>query len=61
VAALLSADGKPLSTEQVRIWVDNLRASLKRKKAGEDKQSEPNDKEQENMTPYYSVDVRKGT
>ena len=45
VAALLSADGKPLSGEQVRIWVDNFRASLKRKKAGEDKQSEPNDKE----------------
>ncbi len=45
VAALLSADGKPLSGEQVRIWVDNFRASLKRKKAGEDKQSEHNDKE----------------
>jgi hypothetical protein len=45
VAALLSADGEPLSEEQVRIWVDNFRASLKRKKAGEDKQSEPNDKE----------------
>jgi hypothetical protein len=29
--------------EQVRIWVDNFRASMKRKKAGEDKQSEPND------------------
>ena len=41
VAALLSADGKALSTEQVRIWVDNFRASMKRKKVGEDKQSEP--------------------
>jgi hypothetical protein len=30
---------------QMRIWVDNFRASMKRKKAGEDKQSEPNDKE----------------
>ncbi len=45
VVALLSADGKPLSAEQVRIWVDNFRASLKRKKTGEDKQSERNDKE----------------
>jgi hypothetical protein len=45
VAALLSADGKSLSGEQVRIWVDNFRTSLKRKKTGEDKQSEPNDKE----------------
>ena len=45
VSALLSADGKPLSGEQVRIWVDNFRASLKRKKTGEDKQSEPNHKE----------------
>ncbi len=45
VAALVSADGEPLSAEQVRIWVDNFRESLKRKKAGEDKQSGPNDKE----------------
>jgi hypothetical protein len=45
VAALLSSSGKPLSAEQVRIWVDNFRSSMKRKKAGEDKQSEPNDKE----------------
>ncbi len=45
VVALLSVDGKPLSAEQVRIWVDNFRTSLKRKKAGDDKQSEPNDKE----------------
>jgi hypothetical protein len=30
VAALLSADGKALSTEQVRIWVDNFRAPMKR-------------------------------
>ena len=45
VVTLLSADGKPLSGEQVRIWVDNFRVSLKRKKTGEDKQSEPNDKE----------------
>jgi hypothetical protein len=40
VAALLSADGKPLSAEQVRIWIDNFRASMKRKKTAEDKQSE---------------------
>jgi hypothetical protein len=45
VAALLSPDGKTLSAEQVRIWVDNFRTSMKRKKSGEDKQSEPNDKE----------------
>ncbi len=45
VVVLLSADGKPLSAEQVSIWVDNSRGSMKRKKAGEDKQSEPNDKE----------------
>ena len=45
VVTLLSADGNPLSGEQVRIWVDNFRVSLKRKKTGEDKQSEPNDKE----------------
>ncbi len=45
VTALLSVDGNPLSGEEVRIWVDNFRASLKRKKTGEDKQSEPNDKE----------------
>jgi hypothetical protein len=44
VAALLSADGKALAGEQVRIWVDTFRSSLKRKKDGEDKQSEPNDK-----------------
>ncbi len=30
VAALLSADGKPLSAEQVRIWIDNFRASMTR-------------------------------
>ena len=46
---LLSADGKTLSTE-VRIWVDNFRSTLKRKKDGEDKQSEPNDKAYESMT-----------
>ncbi len=45
VVVLLSTDGKTLSVEQVRIWVDNFRVSMKRKKAGEDKQSEPNDKE----------------
>jgi hypothetical protein len=45
VDTLLSADGKPLSAEQVRIWIDNFRSSMKRKKAGEDKQSEPNNKE----------------
>ncbi len=45
MAALLSADGNPLSGEQLRIWVDNFRPSLKREKDGEDKQSEPNDKE----------------
>ncbi len=45
VSVLLSADSKPLSAEQVRIWIDNFRASMKRKKTGEDKQSEPNDKE----------------
>jgi len=45
VTALLSADGKPLSVEEVRIWIDNFRASMKRKKAGEDKQYESNDKE----------------
>jgi hypothetical protein len=44
VTALLSGDGKTLSGEQVRIWVDNFRSSLKRKKDGEDKQSEHNDK-----------------
>jgi hypothetical protein len=44
VVALLSGDGKTLSGEQVRIWVDNFRSSLKRKKDGEDKQSESNDK-----------------
>ncbi len=27
------------------VWVDNFRTSLKRKKDGEDKQSDPNDKE----------------
>ena len=45
MVALLSADGKVLSVEQVRIWVDNFRVSLKRKKDGEDKQSDPYDKE----------------
>ena len=45
VAALLSSSGKPLSAEQVRIWVDNFKASLKKKKDGEDNQSAPNDKE----------------
>ncbi len=45
VVDLLSGDGKSLSTEQVRIWVDNFRAFLKRKKHGEDKQSEANEKE----------------
>jgi hypothetical protein len=33
-----------LSEDQVRIWVDNFRVSLRRKKTGEDKQSEPIDK-----------------
>ena len=28
VAVLLSADGQPLSAEQVRIWVDNFRSSM---------------------------------
>ena len=45
VAALLSSSGKPLSSEQVRIWVDNFKASLKKKKDGKDNQSAPNDKE----------------
>ena len=36
VAALLSCSGKPLSAEQVRIWVDNFRASLKRQKDAKD-------------------------
>jgi hypothetical protein len=45
VGTLLSGDIKSLSAEQVRIWVDNFRASLKRKKTGEDKQSDPIDKE----------------
>ncbi len=45
VAALLSSSGKPLSAEQVRIWVDNFKASLKKKKDGKDNQSAPNDKE----------------
>ncbi len=44
VDSLLSGDGKSLSGEQVRIWVDNFRSSLKRKKDGEDKQPETNDK-----------------
>ena len=45
VSPLLSCDGKPLSGEQVRIWVDNFRSSLKRKKDGKDNQSDPKDKE----------------
>ena len=45
VAALLSSSGKTLSAEQVRIWVDNFKASLKKKKDGKDNQSAPNDKE----------------
>ncbi len=45
VAALLSSSGKPLSEEQVRIWVDNFKPSLKKKKDGKDNQSSPNDKE----------------
>ncbi len=45
MSVLISADGKSLSEEEVRIWVDNFRASMKKKKTGEDKQSEPNDKE----------------
>ena len=45
VTVLISLDGKPLSTEQVRMWVDNFKTSLKRKKDGKDKQSESNDKE----------------
>ncbi len=36
VADLLSSDGKSLSAEQVRIWIDNFRESMKRKKAGEE-------------------------
>jgi hypothetical protein len=36
VSALISGDGKPLSAEQVRIWVDNFRASLKRQKDAKD-------------------------
>ena len=36
VVVLLSVDGKPLSEEQLRIWVDNFRSSLKRKKSGEE-------------------------
>ncbi len=42
VETLTSGDGKPLSTEEVRIWVDNFKVSLKKQK---DKQSEGNDKE----------------
>ena len=45
VTTLISLDGNPLSVEQVRIWVDNFKTSLKRKKDGKDKQSESNDKE----------------
>ncbi len=45
VDTLLSSDGKTLSTEEVRIWVDNFRSSLKRQKDGEEKQSESKDKE----------------
>ncbi len=45
VAALLSSSGKSLSAEQVRIWVDNFKTSLKKKKDGKDNQSAPNDKE----------------
>ena len=45
VDALLSSSGKSLSTDQVKIWVDNSRVSLKKKKDGKDNQSEPNDKE----------------
>ncbi len=45
VTALLSSSGKPLSADKVRIWVDNFKASLKKKKDGKDNQSAPNDKE----------------
>jgi hypothetical protein len=44
VVALLSGDGNT-SPKQVRIWFENFRTSLKRKKGGEDKQSDPIDKE----------------
>ncbi len=32
VVVLISGDGNPLSAEQVRIWVDNFKASLKKNK-----------------------------
>ncbi len=49
VTTLISGDDKSLSTTQLIIWVDNFRSSLKRQKDGKVKQSEFNDKEQENM------------
>ena len=42
---LTSGEGKSLSEAEVRIWVDNFKASLKKKKDGKDNQSAPNDKE----------------
>ena len=46
VAVIISHDGEILSVDQVKWWVDNFKASLKKQKGEE---PEPNDQESDSM------------